>query len=100
ALPLNAQDDEAIEEIIVTAQKREQNLQDVPLSILAISGEDIQVGGYENMEDLATFVPNLFMSDALTGQNLFMRGIGSTVANEAFEQAVAQFHDGVYYGRD
>ena len=100
ALPLNAQDDEAIEEIIVTAQKREQNLQDVPLSILAISGEDIQAGGYENMEDLATFVPNLFMSDALTGQNLFMRGIGSTVANEAFEQAVAQFHDGVYYGRD
>ena len=39
ALPLNAQDDEAIEEIIVTAQKREQNLQDVPLSILAISGD-------------------------------------------------------------
>ena len=97
ALPLNA---EVLEEIIVTAQKREQSLQDVPISILAISGEDIQQGGFENMEDLATFVPNLFMSDALTGQNLFMRGIGSTVANEAFEQAVAQFHDGVYYGRD
>ena len=97
AVPLNAQD---LEEIIVTAQKREQNLQDVPISILAISGEDIQAGGFENMEDLATFVPNLFMSDDLTGQNLFMRGIGSTVANEAFEQAVAQFHDGVYYGRD
>jgi outer membrane receptor protein involved in Fe transport len=97
ALPLNALE---LEEVIVTAQKREQNLQDVPLSILAISGDDIQAGGFENMEDLATFVPNLFMSDALTGQNLFMRGIGSTVANEAFEQAVAQFHDGVYYGRD
>ena len=99
-LPIVAQEAQEIEEIIVTAQKREQKLQDVPLSILAITGEDIQVGGYENMEDLATFVPNLFMSDALTGQNLFLRGIGSTVANEAFEQAVAQFHDGVYYGRD
>ena len=55
ALPLNA---EVLEEIIVTAQKREQSLQDVPLSILAISGEEIQEGGFENMEDLATFVPN------------------------------------------
>ena len=52
------------------------------------------------MEDLSAFVPNLFMSDTLVGQNLVMRGIGTTVANEAFEQAVAQFHDGVYYGRD
>ena len=95
--PLNAQ---VLEEIIVTAQKREQNLQDVPLSILAILGADIEAGGFENMEGLATFVPNLFMSDSLTGQNLFMRGIGTTEANEAFEQAVAQFHDGVYYGRD
>ena len=95
--PLNAQ---VLEEIIVTAQKREQNLQDVPISILAISGADIEAGGFENMEGLATFVPNLFMSDSLTGQNLFMRGIGTTEANEAFEQAVAQFHDGVYYGRD
>lgn len=98
ASPLNAQ--EVLDEITVTAQKREQNLQDVPISILAITGAEIQAGGFESMEDLATFVPNLFMSDDLTGQNLFMRGVGTTVANEAFEQAVAQFHDGVYYGRD
>lgn len=97
ALPLNAQ---VLEEVIVTAQKREQSLQDVPISMLAITGDAIQAGGFENMEDLATFIPNLFMSDSLTGQNLVIRGIGTTVANEAFEQAVAQFHDGVYYGRD
>lgn len=97
ALPLNAQ---VLEEIVVTAQKREQSLQDVPISMLAIAGDEIQAGGFSDMEDLAVFVPNLFMSDSLTGQNLVIRGIGTTVANEAFEQAVAQFHDGVYYSRD
>lgn len=97
AIPSFAQ---VLEEVIVTAQKREQNLQEVPISIIAISGDDIFESGYGNMEDLSVFVPNLFMSDSLTGQNLVMRGIGTTVANEAFEQAVAQFHDGVYYGRD
>ena len=89
-----------LEEIIVTAQKREQNLQDVPISILAIQGIEIEAGGFSDMEDMSIFTPNLFMSDSLTGQNLVMRGIGTTVANDAFEQAVAQFHDGVYYGRD
>ena len=97
ASPLSAQ---VLEEIIVTAQKREQSLQDVPLSVLAIQGDAIRDGGFSDMEDLAAFVPNLFMSDSVSGQNLVMRGIGTTVANEAFEQAVAQFHDGVYYGRD
>jgi|TARA_B110000902_G_scaffold113567_1_gene133797 outer membrane receptor protein involved in Fe transport len=95
--PINAL---ALEEIIVTAQKREQNLRDVPISILAVTGDDIQDGGFSDMEDMATFLPNVYMSDSLTGQNLVIRGIGTTVANEAFEQAVAQFHDGVYYGRD
>ena len=96
-LPLNAQ---ILDEVIVTAQKREQSVRDVPISMLAVTGDAIRAGGFENMEDLSTFVPNLFMSDSLTGQNLVVRGIGTTVANEAFEQAVAQFHDGVYYGRD
>lgn len=97
AAPGSAQD---LEEVVVTAQKREQNLQDVPISMTVVTGESILSGGFANMEDLSVFVPNLFMSDSLTGQNLVIRGIGTTVANEAFEQAVAQFHDGVYYGRD
>ena len=97
SFPINSQQ---LEEVLVTAQKREQDLQDVPISILAISGVDIEAGGFSDMEDMSVFVPSLFMSDSLTGQNLVIRGVGTTVANEAFEQAVAQFHDGVYYGRD
>jgi iron complex outermembrane receptor protein len=91
---------EGLEEIVVTAQLREQSLQDVPISVTAITGEAIEEGGFSDVEDLSIFVPNLFMRDAFTGQSLIVRGIGTSTGNEAFEQAVAAFSDGVYYGRD
>ena len=91
---------EGLEEILVTAQRREQSLQDVPISVTAVTGEAIEQGGFSDIEDLSIFVPNLFMRDAFTGQSLIVRGIGTSTGNEAFEQAVAAFSDGVYYGRD
>jgi len=91
---------EGLEEIIVTAQRREQSLQDVPISVTAVTGEMIEQGGFSDVEDLSIFVPNLFMRDAFTGQAIIVRGIGTSTGNEAFEQAVAAFSDGVYYGRD
>jgi iron complex outermembrane receptor protein len=91
---------EGLEEILVTAQRREQSLQDVPISVTAVTGEQIEQGGFSDVEDLSIFVPNLFMRDAFTGQSLIVRGIGTSTGNEAFEQAVAAFSDGVYYGRD
>jgi outer membrane receptor protein involved in Fe transport len=91
---------EGLEEILVTAQRREQSLQDVPISVTAITGQAIEEGGFSDVEDLSIFVPNLFMRDAFTGQSLIVRGVGTSTGNEAFEQAVAAFSDGVYYGRD
>jgi outer membrane receptor protein involved in Fe transport len=91
---------EGLEEIFVTAQRREQSLQDVPISVTAVTGEAIEEGGFSDVEDLAVFIPNLFMRDAFTGQAIIVRGIGTSTGNEAFEQAVAAFSDGVYYGRD
>jgi outer membrane receptor protein involved in Fe transport len=91
---------EGLEEILVTAQRREQSLQDVPISVTAVTGEVIEQGGFSDVEDLSIFVPNLFMRDAFTGQSIIVRGIGTSTGNEAFEQAVAAFSDGVYYGRD
>src|SRR5512134_2057441 len=91
---------EGLEEIVVTAQRREQSLQDVPISVTAVTGEMIEQGGFSDVEDLSIFVPNLFMRDAFTGQAIIVRGIGTSTGNEAFEQAVAAFSDGVYYGRD
>ena len=84
----------------MTAQRREQSLQDVPISVTAVTGEAIEEGGFSDVEDMSIFVPNLFMRDAFTGQSIIVRGIGTSTGNEAFEQAVASFSDGVYYGRD
>ncbi len=95
-----AQQSAGLEEILVTAQRREQSLQDVPISVTAVTGEQIAEGGFSDVEDMSIFVPNLFMRDAFTGQSIIVRGIGTSTGNEAFEQAVASFSDGVYYGRD
>jgi len=89
-----------LEEIIVTATRREQSLQDVPISVTAVTGDAILRGGFSDMEDMSSFIPNLHMRDTFTGQVLAIRGIGTTAGNEAFESAVAIFHDDIYYGRD
>ncbi len=89
-----------LEEIIVTAQRREESLQDVPISVTAVTGQSILEMGFSDIDDLANFIPNLYVNDSIVGQSLAVRGVSTSASNEAFEQAVAQFHDGVYYARD
>ncbi|HEY5567822.1 MAG TPA: TonB-dependent receptor [Gammaproteobacteria bacterium] len=91
---------QGLEEIIVTATRREESLQDVPISVTVATGAFIQEGGYSDMEDLTAFLPNLGINDGFQGQSMSIRGVGTDTRNEAFEEAVAQFADGVYYGRD
>lgn len=91
---------QGLEEIIVTATRREESLQDVPISVTVVTGDFIQEGGFSDMEDMTAFLPNLTINDGFQGQTLLIRGIGTDTRNEAFEEAVAQFADGVYYGRD
>ena len=92
--------EQVLEEIIVTATRREESLQDVPISVTVISGSFIQEGGFSDMEDMTAFLPNLTINDGFQGQSMSIRGVGTDTRNEAFEEAVAQFADGVYYGRD
>jgi outer membrane receptor protein involved in Fe transport len=87
-----------LEEVIVTAQKRAESLQDVPISVSAVQGDKIQDAGIPNMAALADFVPNLFISDAPVSTNIYMRGMGSS-NNQAFEQSVGMYIDGIYMGR-
>lgn len=94
ATPVQAQ----IEEIIVTAQKREQSVQDVPISLQVISGADLQDRQISGAEDLADSLPNVLISKDSVSNNIYVRGVGSG-ANAGFEQAVATFVDGVYHGR-
>ena len=50
---------EGLEEILVTAQRREQSLQDVPISVTAVTGQAIEEGGFSDVEDLSSFVAKL-----------------------------------------
>jgi outer membrane receptor protein involved in Fe transport len=85
-------------EIIVTAQKRAESLQDVPLAVSAVSGVKISEAGIMKIEDLKNYVPTLFMTETAIGNNISIRGIFSGV-NPGFEQSVGTYVDGVYRGR-
>lgn len=98
ALPSLAESDFVLEEVVVTATKRAEGLQDVPIAISVMSGEKIQAQGISELEDLAVFMPNIHIAEGGTGTQLFIRGIGSGI-NYGFEQSVGTFIDGVYYGR-
>jgi len=87
-----------LEEVIVTATKRAESLQDVPISVSALQGEKIQEAGIPNMAALADYVPNLHIANAPVNTNIYMRGVGSG-NNQGFEQSVGMYIDGVYMGR-
>ncbi len=87
-----------LEEIVVTAQKREQSLQDVPISVSALNGDKLTDAGIEKIADLVSFVPNIHMTESGLSTQLRIRGIGSD-NNQGFEQSVGLYMDGVSYGR-
>lgn len=87
-----------LEEVIVTAQLREQSLQDVPVSVSAVSGEKLLSAGLNKIEDLQAYIPNLTMTENGIGTSIYIRGIGSGI-NQGFEQSVGMYVDGIYYGR-
>ncbi|WP_116369122.1 TonB-dependent receptor [Parahaliea mediterranea] len=87
-----------LEEVIVTAQKRAESLQDVPISVSAVQGSKLQEAGIPNMAALADYVPNLHIASASVNTNIYMRGVGSG-NNQGFEQSVGMYVDGIYMGR-
>lgn len=87
-------------EIIVTAQKREQRLIDVPISIIAKTGTELQNAGLNDFNDIAARVPNLLINDTPANKQIIIRGIGTTGNSFSFEQSVALFVDGIYGGRN
>jgi outer membrane receptor protein involved in Fe transport len=95
ASPANAE----LDEVVVTAQKREQSLQDVPLSVSATTGATIEKNNMAQIEDFAILVPNFNIGDSPGEHTINIRGIGSATSNRAFEQSVGLYVDGVYTGR-
>lgn len=88
----------ALEEIVITAQKREESLMDVPVSVSAIGGEKIKSAGIQNFEHMSAYVPNFTVQKDPIGDKINIRGIQSG-NNAGLEQSVATFVDGLYRGR-
>jgi len=88
----------ALEEIVVTAQKRSESLSDVPVAISAVSAEKIRDAGVNNLENLKNYVPSFFMVPNATGNSIAIRGVFSGT-NNGFEQSVGTYVDGLYHGR-
>ena len=88
-------------EIIVTAQKREERLRDVPLAITAITGDALDQSGALALRDVVTLVPSLYFSQSQgpVQSNVSIRGVGSAGGVAGLEPSVGIYVDGVYLDR-
>ena len=89
-----------LEEVLVTAQKRAQSAQEIPLTINVVDGDILQNFAISTTNDLADSVPGLTVQ--ATPQNLSnitIRGLGTGAGSESFDQSVGLFVDGIYAGR-
>ena len=89
-----------IEEIVVTAQKRESKLQETPIAITAITQEQISLNRIENFGDIAQHTPSMSYTELQGFSQIAIRGVGTDLTNLANETAVAMYQDGVYQRRD
>ena len=87
-----------LEEIVVVAQKREQNLQDVPIAISAFTGAQMDALGVSESFDIATFAPGVHISGNLAGQNtqFSIRGVTQNDFNDIIEAPNAVYLDEGY----
>jgi len=90
-----------IEEVIVTAQKREQSVQDVPIAVSAFSQDFLDEAGVDDILELQFFVPGLTIANNQTaGQtNINIRGVGTAGNSLSLESSVGIYIDGVYRSR-
>lgn len=85
--------------VTVTAQKREESLQDVPISMEVMSGDDLADLQVNDFQDMTRYVPNVAVQLTAGNNVVYIRGFGSPAANFSFDQAVSLYIDGVYAGK-
>ncbi len=88
--------DQGVGEIIVTANRRAENLQQVPISVVAFKGEALKTQGIQSVVDLPQLTPGLGFTRTLVGTNAFLRGVGTTTAGYSTEVPIATYIDGLY----
>ncbi|MDB5707459.1 MAG: TonB-dependent receptor [Sphingomonas bacterium] len=90
------QEQGGLQDIIVMAQKRAQNLQDVPIAVTAVTASDLEASGTYNVLDLERVSPGLQVYQTGASVLPFLRGVGSNQSSPGFESPVAVYLDGIY----
>jgi iron complex outermembrane recepter protein len=100
AAETNSTDSNVLEEITVTAQRRSESLQTVPIAITAVTAAEMERNGIHELGTLAGRVPGLTFSPFAPGQNIVaLRGVSSNDDGAGTDNSVAVFADDVYLGR-
>jgi len=94
-----AEGENILEEVIVTATKREKSVQDIPISVGVVTGEFINAFDVRDMSDVQNFVPGLQVQQTFGSWAVRIRGLGSGITNLAFDASVPLYVDDVYCGR-
>lgn len=90
----------ALDDIVVTAQKRETKLERTPMTVNVVSGDQLQTMGVIEAKNLAASVPGFTMHESPGGlSGVSVRGVGTSAGSQVFEQSVGMFVDGVYHPR-
>ena len=100
SIPTLAQSDLALEEVIVTATRRDESLQDVAVSVSAIDAE-LDQATVRRLDDLQTFSPNLYIRRSpgiASGASITIRGIGTQDSDKSLDPAIGVMMDGVFLG--
>ena len=95
---LYAESSLALEEIIVTAQKRSQSIMEVPISMAVESGETLRKKGIADLQSLSIATPSVYVQDGGRTSQVTMRGLGSP-GLDSVESSVGMYIDGIYFGR-
>ncbi len=97
----NGPDPLALEEVIVTATKRAESIQEVPMSVTAFTSEFFKDAGVTNLSGLEQYTPSLKITQGTDSNStsIRIRGIGSVGTNVGIDPSVGMFIDGVYQGR-
>jgi iron complex outermembrane receptor protein len=91
-----AEDDNRLTEIVVTAQRRVENLQDVPIAAVALSGDQLEKKAVDRLADLESASPSLSITEAGETQSVNIRGIGLSSNLPAVTNGVATYVDGLF----
>lgn len=89
----------SLEEIVVTAQKKAENIQEIPGSVSSLDGESLTAAGVVDVYDLQSVSPNLVIGRDKGSANIYIRGVGNSFVNQGVDGSVAVHQDGVYLSR-